>query len=329
MVDISIIIVNYKSWDALTECLDAITEIVTNRYSFETIVVDNDSNDDKIDGFINQFPSINFIKNSGNNGFANGCNTGAASSNGNYLLFLNPDTVANEEAIYQLWETAKKNPEFGIVTCTQLNEKGNPYNEIRFFPSLKTLFGPFRAVNKLFHKKQISKSFGSDKTTVFPDWATGAVIFMSTAWYKNVNGWNEKYWLYFEDVDICKKVTNKGGKVALIRTAKILHKHGGASRINIKTKALTKTEVLISQHVYFSEHTKGFEHFLIQTLLVMTLLIEKTILAICGLIFFFIPKLKVNVLIFIKLVQYYFNVLKNHTCISPRSIDYKKMEIQY
>ncbi len=323
MVDISIVIVNYKSWTVLRECLEAITAMVSNRFSFETIVVDNDSNDEKIDGFRNQFPLVNFIKNSGNNGFANGCNTGANLSKGNYLLFLNPDTVANEDAIYQLWKTAKNNTDFGIVTCTQLNEKGKPYNEMRFFPSLITLFGSFRAINKLFPKKQIIENLNPVKSIAFPDWVTGAVIFMSADWFKKINGWNEKYWLYFEDVDICNRIAKKGGKVVLIGTTTILHKHGGASRINIKTKALTKTEVLISQHIYFSEHSKGFELFLIQSLLLLTLLFEKTLMAIFGCVFFFNPKLKVNLYLFKNLLTYYFSAIYNRTWISPRSTLYK------
>jgi len=323
MVDISIIIVNYKSWEALKECLEGLAVVNANRFSFETIVVDNRSNDGKLDEFRTLFPSVNFMENSGNNGFANGCNTGANLSKGDYLLFLNPDTIATENAIYELWNSTKNNTDFGIVTCTQLNEKGKAYKEIRFFPSLKTLFGTLRAINKLAIKKQILKNFNQDKTIVFPDWATGAVIFMSASWFKKVNGWNEKYWLYFEDVDICKKVIDQGGKVALLRSTSILHKHGGASRINIKTKALTKTEVLISQHVYFNEHFKGFKHLLIQLLLLLSLLIEKTTMAILGSVFFFIPKLKVNIYIFKNLLAYYFSAIYNKTWISPRSTVHK------
>ncbi len=324
MIDVSIVIVNYKSWDALTECLEALTTIYSNRFSFETIVVDNHSNDGKLETFQNLFPSINFIKNSGNNGFANGCNTGANLAKGEYLLFLNPDTVAGENAIYELLNSAKTNPDFGIVTCTQLNEKGKAYKEVRFFPSLKNLFGTFRAINKLFTKSKIKQDFNPEKTIIFPDWATGAVIFMSVAWYKKINGWNEKYWLYFEDVDICKRVANQGGKVALLRKSTILHKHGGASRINIKTKALTKTEVLISQHIYFNEHSKGFDRSLIQFLILLPLLFGKTIMAILGIIFFFVPKLKVNLYIFKNLFSYYISAIYNRTWTSPRSILYKQ-----
>lgn len=324
MIDIAIVIVNYKSWDALNECLEALSAIGTNRFSFETVVVDNCSNDGKYAAFTAQFPKIRFIENTGNNGFANGCNTGANAANAAYLLFLNPDTVATEEAIYDLWQSAKSNPEFGIVTCTQVDAQNKKYKEIRFFPSLKTLFGPFRALNRSFSKQTVQGNFSEAKNIVFPDWATGAVIFMSKSWYQKINGWNEKYWLYFEDVDICKRVMDQGGKVALIRNASILHKHGGASRINIKTKALTKTEVLISQHVYFHEHTKGFERLLIQFLLLFTLLLEKTILAVAGCLFFFIPKLKVNIFIFKNLMLYYISALSKGTWTSPRATLYTK-----
>jgi GT2 family glycosyltransferase len=286
--------------------------------------VDNYSNDEKFNEFETLFPDIHFIKNSGNNGFANGCNTGAKLAKGDYLLFLNPDTVANEKAIYELWNSAKNNPDFGIVTCTQLNEKGKSYKEIRFFPSLKTLFGSFRAINTLFTKKKINQDYNQNKTILFPDWATGAVIFMSVTWFKKVNGWNENYWLYFEDVDICKRVADQGGKVALLKEISILHKHGGASRINIKTKAITKTEVLISQHVYFNEHSKGFNRLIIQLLLLSSLLFEKTIMALLGITFFFIPKLKVNLYIFKNLLAHYTSAINNKTWTSPRSMLYKQ-----
>lgn len=326
MIDVSIVIVNYKSWNALSECLEALSNIENTRFSMETIVVDNCSGDGKLDAFKIQFPKLKFIENSGNNGFANGCNLGANASNGEYLFFLNPDTVANEAAIYELWQTAKNNPDFGIVTCTQIDGEGKKYKEVRFFPSLKRLFGTFRALNKFLINNKIKSYFSSYKNIIFPDWATGAVIFMSKNWFKKINGWNEKYWLYFEDIDICKRVWDNGGKVALIRNISILHKHGGASRININTKALTKTEVLISQHVFFNEHFKGFQQFIIQFLLVCSLLVEKTLMLIMGLIFFFVPKLKVNILIFKNLISYYFSALANKTWTSPRATIYKKQK---
>jgi GT2 family glycosyltransferase len=168
----------------------------------------------------------------------------------------------------------------------------------------------------------LRKKFNFHKEKVFPDWVTGATIFMSREWFNIVNGWTEKYWLYFEDVDLCKKTQEKNGKICLIRTANIFHKHGGATRINIKTKALTKTEVLISKHVFVSEHKSGFNKHLIQSLLILSLLFEKCLLAITGIVFFFIPKLKVNIYIFKNLINYYRNAISKKTWTSPRSVKY-------
>ena len=323
-MDISIIIVNYKSWNALSALLESIGSLKLKSCTLETIVVDNCSNDGKIIEFKENFSSVKFFENTGNNGFSNGCNYGASKASGTYLFFLNPDTELNQNALEKLWQSAKENPNFGVVTCNQYNESGKKYNQIRFFPSLLTLFGSFRIVYKIINKKKINRHFCTENKILHPDWTTGAVIFMSDYWFKKCNGWNEKYWLYFEDVDICRRIKNCGGTIALLTDCSILHKHGGASRINIKTKALTKTEVLISQHVYFSENYKGITLYIIQLLLVLSLSIQKAFLAIIGLLFMFIPKLQVNYFIYFNLKAYYWNAILNKTWISPRAIQYKK-----
>lgn len=322
MIDISIIIVNYKSWSELNNCLQSIIAINSDRFTLETIVVDNESNDYKINEFKQLFPTVTFIENSGNNGFANGCNLGASIAKGKYLFFLNPDTVINEDAVFKLWKTSNENSNYGIVSCRQTNENYGKYTEIRFFPSFFTLFGYSRVIYRIVNYFHLHNKFNFHKEIVFPDWVTGAAVFISKEWFASVNGWTEKYWLYFEDVDLCKKIKENNGEICLIRTTNIFHKHGGSTRINIKTKALTKTEVLISKHVYFSEHKSGITKHLIQSLLVTSLLFEKLTLAILGLIFFYIPKLKVNIFIFINLIKYYINAISKKTWISPRSVKY-------
>ena len=122
MVDISIVIVNYKSWNDLKDCLQSIITINSSKFTMETIVVDNQSNDGRLEEFKTLFPSILFIENSGNNGFANGCNLGASNAKGNYLFFLNPDTIINKDAVLKLWKTTYKNPDYGIVSCLQTDE---------------------------------------------------------------------------------------------------------------------------------------------------------------------------------------------------------------
>lgn len=316
--NISIIIVNYKSWKHLDLCLESLLTIDETDFTFEVIVVDNNSNDGKLKEFSKKFNQFKFIENSGNNGFANGCNTGALNAEGKHLLFLNPDAIAKKDAIHKMLNVLRENPNYGIVSCNQVNNNGSYEDANRIFPDLMTLFGFTRAVYRAFAKK--SKSNENHKL-IFPNWVSGSVVFISRNWFQKIQGWNEDYWMYYEDVDLSKKVRDHGGEVVLVKDAEIIHNHGGASRINIKTASITKTEVLISKHVYISNHFKGFKRFLMLFLVVINNLATKFILAMFGLLFFFIPKLKLNLYLFFEMIAYYYHSLKKGTWLSSRSMN--------
>ncbi|MBG6187382.1 glycosyltransferase family 2 protein [Flavobacterium sp. CAN_S2] len=323
-MDISIIIVNYRGWKALDECLESIDSIRSRTFSFEVIIVDNSSNDGQFPVFKQKYSKFTFIENTGNNGFSNGCNFGASIATGNHFLFLNPDTKLTLEALETLLQTAFSHPEIGILSCLQINENDVFYKQNNLFPALGRFFGISRAIFRKLNKAKLEKRFNNASDLFYPDWVTGAVIFISRKWFDKIKGWNEDYWLYFEDVDFCKKVSDLGGKVAVTRKATIFHQHGGASRINVKTKALTKTEVIISKHVYISNQFSTRIQIYLQSLLIIGVLLEKTLLSILSLFLFFIPKLKVNRLMLQNLLVYYFNALQKQTWISPRAMNYLK-----
>jgi GT2 family glycosyltransferase len=316
VTDLSIIIVNYKSWQPLAQNLDALCQIVQKNLRFEIIVIDNCSNDGQIQVFREKYPTIHFFENSGNWGFAHGCNRGAEKAQSDVLLFLNPDAIASEDALEKMYFYLKNNPEVGIVSCKQ-SEKAASYQKI--FPKLTTLFGLQRSLYKLFHRSKFDAMTCKNNSVVSPDWVSGSVVMMARSWFTKVGSWNEAYWLYFEDVDLSKKVANHGGKIELLCNAFVTHNHGGASRINVTTEALTKAEVIISNHIYIDTHFVGIERFLGQLFLVLNTLIFKGLLAIFVLPFFFIPKLKVQFFIFKNCLLHYFFVLKNNTWRSPRS----------
>lgn len=322
--DISVIIVNYKSWVHLENCLKSIEVINQDSFSFEVIVIDNNSNDNKLDSFSKNFPQFKFIRNSGNNGFSNGNNFGTHHANGEFFLFLNPDTIISKPTIETILELVKKNLDFAIVSCSQLNKQGKAEKEIRLFPKLYSLFGLFRALNKWINRKNIDKKYNDTMNIVFPDWVSGSLILISKKWYNRINGWNEDYWLYFEDVDLCKRVSDAGGKIALARNANIIHNHGCTSRINIKTAALTKAEVIISKHVYINSHFNSINKILAHFLVLFFGLITKFLLGCIGIIFFFIPKLFIQSLLFINLIKYYINAFLKQTWISKRSPNYSR-----
>jgi len=318
MTDLSIIIVSYKGWVRLTKCLEALDSFTGKNFTLEVIVVDNRSDEDIINKLEEQFPRFKVLHNNVNGGFANGCNLGSRSASGEFLLFLNPDTVAQESEVEKLLNVAKNNPSFGVVSCRQLNEKGKESIASGPFPIFWNITGFQRA---LFRRRK--PETGSRKPEIiFPDWISGSVVLIRKEIFQKINGFDEDFWMYFEDVDLCRRVRNLSLEVAFCRDITIEHNHGGSSRINLKTASLTKTEVHISRHIYISKHKKGMDRIAIQTFLVINNLISGGFMALLGLLFFFVPKLFARTLIFFRLIRYYAGSVFRQSWISPRSVNF-------
>jgi GT2 family glycosyltransferase len=133
MKDLSVIIVSYKGWDRLGKCLDSLKKFTGNLFSFEVIIVDN-SSDQTIKEIERRYPIFRFIQNPVNGGFGNGCNLGAETANGKFILFLNPDTVVTEVEIGKLLKASEQNPDFFITSCRQENEQGKESKATGQFP---------------------------------------------------------------------------------------------------------------------------------------------------------------------------------------------------
>tara|TARA_R110001583_G_scaffold18633_1_gene73902 strand:+ start:913 stop:1914 length:1002 start_codon:yes stop_codon:yes gene_type:complete len=324
-MDITIIIVNYCSWGLLENCLQSLQIIKHQDFTFEVIVVDNSLDEKKLNEFKQQFSNFIFYANKANTGFSHGNNLGVKKAKGNYYLFLNPDTIISKAALFNLYNAAKNNNDLGVISCQQINENGIKQDIRKLFPTIFTHFGISRALYRLFNKKQLNKKFSTNKEQVFPDWASGSILLIPKIWFDKVNGWSEDFWLYFEDVDICKRIKNLGGKIVILQNTLITHKHGGSSRINLELKALTKAEVIISNHVYINKHFKGIYRSIFHFILMLTILVEKFLLAILGTLFFFIPKLKMNVVLFSKLITYYLQVFLKGTWISQRAVNFQQI----
>lgn len=320
-MDISIIIVNYQSWEPLRECLESILCSETNLLH-ETIIIDNFSNDDQLDSFKQKFSNFIFISNNSNTGFSSACNQGAKIATGNHFLFLNPDTIILPNTLDVFYEIYKNNPEIGILSCLQINKKNNLFSQRKIFPSHIHGFGISRFFYKIFFKRKIKNKFATKNDLFYPDWVTGAVLFISNYWFEKTHGWNEDYWLYFEDVDICKRITQNNIKVAVTNKTTVQHRHGGSSRNNFATECSSKTEVIISKHVYIQTHFSKLAKIPSHLMLVFFILLEKSILSILSLILLTNLKLKTNRFILKNLFVYYFNAIKNKTWLSPRSTNY-------
>ena len=320
MTDLSIIIVCHKGWERLNKCLEALDSFTGESFKTEVIIVDNNSDDDQIYDTKIRFPKFRFIYNKINGGFANGCNLGALNASGEFILFLNPDTVATESEIGNLLRTAEQNPEFKIVSCRQVNNNGKENIVYGPFPNIFNLTGFQRAI----FGNRMSEVRGPKSEVSFPDWISGSVILIKNETFKRLGGFDEDFWMYYEDVNLCRRVRDIDGEIAFCSNITIEHNHGGSSRINLKTTSLTKTEVLISRHVYISKHKTGFAKFMIQIFLVTNNLISGGIMALLGLVLFFIPKVFSRTLIYCRLIRYYTRSLFRLSWISPRSVNFQR-----
>ncbi|MDX2444087.1 MAG: glycosyltransferase family 2 protein [Bacteroidales bacterium] len=326
MVKLSVIIVNYRGWEPLKRCLHSLSCLDMAIYDSEIVVVDNCSSDGKFESFSRLFPTVKFVENTGNFGFSNGNNLGFRNSNGKYILFLNPDTEISLSALNLMLEYIEGHDESKIVSCQQENEAGREENPYGVFPSLKSLNGLSRAIFRLFNSKDKLKVHCNDQSVIYPDWVSGSLILMKRDIFQLVGGWSEDYFMYYEDVDLCKKVSDLGSKVALLCNARIMHQHGGLTRKNSKQTAFFKTEVLKSQHIYISKHFDGFKKCLMQTILVFNnLVLERLLPALLGLIFFFEPKLRTQLFVYFNLLGYYLKAISRRSWIvGPRTVNFAK-----
>jgi GT2 family glycosyltransferase len=325
MPDLSIIIVSYKGYERLKQCLDSLISFSGRILSTEVIIVNNSPGDNAFRSFENLYPGFRFINNEINGGYAYGCNKGVRNASGQFILILNPDTIVTERSLEELIKTAKSNPEFVITSCRQVNEKGHVCIAWGSFPGFRNLTGLLRVIFRSGYQSQVRVKDLLHVNIFFPDWVSGSVILISKENYIRLNGFDEDFWMYFEDVDLCKRARDMGGEVAFCNDISIEHNHGGSSRINKSTASLTKAEVLISKHVYFSKHKSGFQKLMIQVFLIINNLISFGLVAAAGLLFFFIPKLFLRTLIYFKLIQYYAGALLKGSWVSPRSATHKKL----
>ena len=132
-LNLTIVIVNYRSWDSLSLCLNSI-----NKKCNEVVVVDNYSNDDKLKTYKKKYIWVNWIENSKNFGFSKACNIGAQNAKTKWLLFLNPDTIIPDNTLSELIQFCDKKLTQNIITISQYNTKTKIHIHLEYFQTFLT-----------------------------------------------------------------------------------------------------------------------------------------------------------------------------------------------
>lgn len=242
-IELSIIIVNYNGLKYLKDCFDSIYTYC-NDISFEIIVVDNNSSDESCDFIKKEYPKIILIESKENLGFAGGNNLGVKKAVGKYLLLLNNDTILLN-TISPAITSLKEDESVGVVGVKMLNKNKEYLPSVGKFPSpLKLLkFSFLDEKRKEFLKGDFSKK------QYFVDWVTGAFIVVSKELYQKVNGLDEDYFMYVEDVDFCKKIKNLGKKILFIPQVSYIHFVGFNS--NREPKLINGYKIYANKHFNF------------------------------------------------------------------------------
>lgn len=239
-VDVSIVIVTMNHLNKLKNLLLSIDKFTNIDFSYEIVLIDNCSKDGTVEFLKNNYPNVNLNVNSTIQGFAFNNNKGAELTNGKYIFICNPDIIILENALDKLLKFAKKNIEAGII-CPQLLNSDLTYQpSIRSFHSLKIIFsrliskGNDHTANKVVNA-YLMKDFDKDITQKV-DWALGAAMLLKKEVYKQLKGFDENFFLYLEDEDLCLRSWKTNLEVLYYPDAKMIHDHQrGSSEINILT----------------------------------------------------------------------------------------------
>jgi len=231
-IDLSIIIVTYHNEDDIAECLNSIYKSETE-INFEIILIDNNSADNTlkvVKSFTGLFhDKIKIIENKENTGFSRACNQGFEVSTGNTILLLNPDTEIFTDTIDLLYK--KLNSDNYAAVVPQLrNRNGTIQHSCRYLPDYKDLFlkifliSVFFGKNKTLSKWQMNYFSHNEKMEVEQPMAAAFMIKKSIL--QEIDFIDERFFMFFNDVDLCKKIYDKGLKILFFPEAKILHKKG-------------------------------------------------------------------------------------------------------
>lgn len=241
MTDVSIIIVNYHSADLVIDCVNSIFA-KTEGIIFEVIIVDNASGDGSAEKIHDVFgEQVKVVKSSENLGFGKANNLGNTYANGEYLFFLNPDTILVNNAIKILWASLQENPEYGVVGGNLYMPDMNPAPSYCLkFDDLeaekKSASWNYLISSKLKQKLAIRKGipfqneFNRTGSPMKVAYIFGADIMMKKSIFDEVNGFDPDFFMYAEEEELTWRITQRGYQVMNIPDAKIIHLEGATSK---------------------------------------------------------------------------------------------------
>ncbi len=265
-MDLSIIIVNYNVKEFLQNLLHSINKSAAG-ISYEIIIVDNASDDGSVEFIKEKFPQVKLIVNSTNLGFGKANNQGLLSAKGKFILLLNPDTLLGEDTLKRMINFFEATPEAGIAGCKILNPDGTLQLACRrSFPGPWTSFCKVTGLSALFPKNKFFARYNltylDENQSYEVDAISGSFMMLRNEVYEKAGGFDEDFFMYGEDLDLCYRIQKSGYKVYYVHTTQIIHYKGEST----KRSSLDETKIFYeAMNLFVKKHLSG--SFLVEIIL--------------------------------------------------------------
>ena len=236
---VSVVLVNYNGASDTTACLQACRSLDWPDDQLQLIVVDNASRDDSVARIRDQFPHVRLIESNKNLGFAGGCNLGADAATGDYLAFLNNDAKPHPQWIRAAVELMERDSNVGCVASKVLDWEGET---IDFVDSAVSFYGHGF---KLHSEKKDTGEWDVEKDVLF---ASGAAMFVRTDLFRAVDGFDERYFMFFEDVDFGWRLWMLGHTIRFLPSSLVYHRH----HASMKSYGVWNEQYLLERNALFT-----------------------------------------------------------------------------
>lgn len=239
---LSIIIVSFRSANHLERCVSSIYEKIGDSFPWEIILVNNDADQD-VKTFQIDFSRIRVLDHKKNIGFGSGMNLGAKLAKGEFLFFLNPDTeILTENITSALLELSDGDAGIvggGIVDKKNQNQKWSAGKELSVYDLIRNNLGLSR-----------SRHAWLDPGKIECDWVAGTAMLVKKELFEELGGFDERFFMYFEDMDLCRRTRHSGKKVIFFPDFKVFHGNGKS----YTDKKLQKKHYFDSMEKYFQKN---------------------------------------------------------------------------
>jgi len=250
--DLSVIIVTFNVREMTIDCLQSLYAAQPEGVSMEVLVVDNASSDDTVQAVQARFPDLKWILNSSNKGFAAANNQALRMASGEFILLLNPDTVVKPGAIEILLDFMRKNGKVAVCGPRLVKANGKPQHSVLPFPSALENLLRCTGLDRLIYAHKRDAFYWRNQPFT-ADYLTGACLMLRRAAIEGEFLFDERFFMYAEEMDLCLRLHRRGWQVYFVPAAEVIHFGGqSAQSIPVDSFIMKQRSLILFFHKHYS-----------------------------------------------------------------------------